>query len=89
MRILWDEPKRRQNRAKHGLDFSAVAAFDWANSVVVSSRPGVHGGQRLKAIGILDGDLVAIVFASLGTEAISIISLRRASRAERRLYDGS
>jgi len=87
MRILWDEPKRQQNIVKHGLDFSSANDFDWAGSVVFPSRHGERGGKRFKAVGRLGDDLVTIVFGTLGREAISIVSMRRASRAERRLYD--
>ncbi len=89
MRIVWDEPKRRQNLAKHELDFSSLHGFDWTASIVFPSRAGRFGGQRFKAIGRLNDDLVVVVFGRLGTEAISVISLRRASRAERRLYEQS
>lgn len=89
MRILWDEPKRQRISDKHGLDFSAIDDFEWAEAVVFPSRPGGHGGMRFKAVGRLGGDLVAVVFATLGTEAISIISMRRASCAERRIYEAS
>jgi uncharacterized DUF497 family protein len=37
----------------------------------------------------LDRDLVTLVFSLLGTEAVSVISLRPASRAERKLHDQS
>ena len=87
MRILWDEPKRQRNSDKHGPDFSAIEDFEWAESIVSLARPGKHGGRRFKAVGRLGDDLVAVVFAALGTEAISVISLRRASRAERKLYE--
>jgi hypothetical protein len=34
------------------------------------------------------GGVVAVVFARLGSEGISIISMRPANQAERRLFDG-
>lgn len=37
------------------------------------------------AIGVLSGDVVAVVFAYLGAEGLSVISLRLASRRERSL----
>ena len=50
------------------------------------SYSSVDGRQRLVATSFLDGSLVTLVFSLLGTEAISLISLRTASRSERRLY---
>jgi hypothetical protein len=40
------------------------------------------------AIGRLVGGVVVVIFARLGSEGISIISMRPASQAERRLFDG-
>jgi len=45
-----------------------------------NSRP------RFRAIGWLADDLVTLIFSPLGAEAISVISLRPASRAERKLH---
>jgi uncharacterized DUF497 family protein len=79
MRFVWDEPKRLSNRTKHGLDFADVeSGFDWANASVTPAKDG-----RFKALGKLNGKTVVVIFATLGTEAFSIVSLRRASRGER------
>ncbi len=44
--------------------------------------------RRLKLIGVFEERLVvAAIIAPLGSEAISVVSLRRASRAERRIYE--
>ena len=81
MKIVWDEPKREANRRTHGLDFADAEAADWEEAVV---RPS-YGGRYL-AILPLDGRLIAIAFAPLGTEAISLISMRPASRRERTIH---
>ena len=87
MLMFWDEPKRETNLRVHGLDFAdARDRFDWNNALVGESRPGQDGRARFVAVGYLDGDLVTLVFALLGTEAISAVSLRPASRAERKRY---
>jgi uncharacterized DUF497 family protein len=88
MLMVWDEPKRESNRAKHGLDFAdARDRFDWTSALVEASKPARDGRARYLAVGFLDGQLVALVFGLLGTEAVSAISLRPASRAERNRYD--
>ena len=46
----------------------------------MASRQG-----RFKAIGWLDGAPTTVIFAPLGTEALAVISMRRASRKERTL----
>lgn len=81
MKIVWDEPKRRRNIAKHGLDFAALTVEFFEASIVVPGRDG-----RLVAVGELnDSVIVTVVFAILGTEAVSIISMRPASRRERNM----
>jgi uncharacterized DUF497 family protein len=44
-------------------------------------------GGRHKAIGSLDGHIVAVIFHELGTEAVSPISMRLARRDESRLVE--
>ncbi|MDK4739793.1 BrnT family toxin [Rhizobium sp. CNPSo 3464] len=81
MEIIWDELKRETNLAKHGLDFADLDIEFFAGSIVVSANDG-----RSMAIGELDGQIVAaVVFKPLGSEAISVISMRPASRKERKL----
>jgi uncharacterized DUF497 family protein len=87
MKIIWDEPKRRTNMAAHGLDLADAALFDWDAALVLPGHAGEDGRLRFRAIGWLRADLVAVVFSPLGTEAVSVISLRRASRKERMLYE--
>jgi uncharacterized protein len=87
MKIVWDEPKRQSNIATHGLDLADAELFDWEGAIVVSGHSAGGSRPRFRAIGRLRNGLVTLVFSPLGTEAISVISLRPASRAERRLYD--
>lgn len=80
MRILWDEPKRIRNLAKHGLDFASVDEAFFDAAIILPAKDG-----RWMAINRLDDGSVVVVFATLGSEAISLISMRRASNSERRL----
>lgn len=83
MLITWDEPKRLSNLAKHGLDFAALRIEFFENSMAIATAKG-----RVKFIGPMAGTLIVVVIAApLGTEAISIISLRRASPRERMVLD--
>jgi len=82
MKIVWDEPKRLRNVEKHGLNFVELEAGFFADALVVRVRE-----QRLKAIGPISDTMIAVIFVTLGVEAISFISMRRASRQERRLYE--
>lgn len=78
--IVWDEPKRQTNLAKHGLDFADLDEGFFLASLVVSAKDGRH-----MAIGRLGDGTIAVVFATLGTEGASVISMRPASERERSL----
>ncbi|THV22987.1 BrnT family toxin [Peteryoungia ipomoeae] len=81
MMIVWDEPKRLLNIAKHGLDFAELDERFFADA---SIRPAKSG--RTIAIGELnDRIVVAVIYMPLGREAVSIIYMRPASRHERSL----
>ena len=79
MRVIWDEPKRIANIAKHGIDFADIEEAFFDTALLGHAKNG-----RYFAIGVLDG-IIVVIFAQLGTEAIAIISARPASRKERNL----
>lgn len=83
MKIVWDETKRLANIQKHELDFAELTSEFFLEARVV---PAKH--DRWLAIGNLGGRItIATVYRPLGSEAISIISMRRASSRERRNVD--
>lgn len=84
MRIVWDERKRLANLDKHRLDF---AELDEAFFLAAYLRPAK--GERIMAIGRFADGTIAVIFARLGAEGISIISMRPAHASERRLLNGS
>jgi uncharacterized protein len=79
MRIIWDEAKRLTNLAKHGLDF---ADLDPDFFVAAASAPADK--DRFVALSEWAGIAITVVFRPLGAEAISVISMRPASRKERK-----
>jgi uncharacterized DUF497 family protein len=89
MVITWDEPKRVANFIKHGLDFADVEeGFDFAGAFALPAKPSRTGRPRIRFIGEMNGELlVAMIASPLGTEGLSIVSLRPASERERELYD--
>jgi uncharacterized protein len=64
------------------LDFADVDVEYFVGSMVVPAKLG-----RFMAIGVLSDDLIATVFAKLGSQGVSIVSMRRASRKERKAYE--
>ena len=83
MEIGWDDPKRLANILKHGLDFRDLTREFFRAAVIVEARTG-----RFKAVGRLADGTIAVIFARLGTEGVSVISMRPANFKERRLLDG-
>jgi uncharacterized DUF497 family protein len=81
MKIVWDRPKREKTLNERRLDFADVPLEFFETAVIVGARKG-----RFKAVGFLNGRMMSIIFRPLGTEALSIISMRRASVAERTAY---
>ena len=79
--IVWDEPKRLANLDKHGLDFADLNETFFDNALVIPSH---NNSKRWVAIGVNIRGVV--VFARLGREGVSIVSMRPASRSERKLY---
>jgi uncharacterized DUF497 family protein len=80
MKIVWDERKRLANIEKHGLDFR-----DFDIDFIVGAALFPVRSPRMKAVGLLGGNPVAVIFAPLGAEALALISARPASAKERRL----
>jgi uncharacterized DUF497 family protein len=87
VKIVWDEPKRLANLAnlaKHGLDFADLNEMFFDNALVLPSH---NRAKRWVAVGVNIRGVIVVVFARLGREGVSIISMRPASRDERKLYE--
>lgn len=79
MKIMWDELKKKANILKHGYDFSDFT-LDWFVGAFIEQT---HS-RRFKAVVPLSDGTVVVIFASLGREAISLISIRPARKDERK-----
>jgi uncharacterized DUF497 family protein len=84
-RFEWDDAKRDENLAKHGIDFEAIRRFDWTVSVAVADDRRSYGELRIAAFGPIDGRLHVAVYTKRG-DARRIISLRKANRREQATY---
>ena len=76
-----DEPKRLANIEDHDLDFADLDEAFFENALVLPSYK-----RRRRGIGKHFDDVIAVIFATFGTEAVSIISMRPASKKERQLH---
>lgn len=82
----WDPEKDRQNRAKHGISFEEAATiFD--GPVLTAEDEGDYGEVRERSYGLLRGVVVVCVVHTLRDDRIRIISARKATPAERTLFN--
>ena len=87
----WDPDKAVANLRKHGVSFeTAIRAF--ADPLALIEQDRIEGGeQRWRTVGRVDGDLLLLVAHTAweddDTEAIRIISARRAEPKDRRRYE--
>ena len=92
MRWVWDDTKSFANRRKHGLGFeTAQLVFD---DPLAASRETPHPDEeRWQTIGMIDNVVVIVAHTwpqtdhDTGDEIGRIISARKATTHERRLYE--
>lgn len=88
MRYEWDEAKAAANEVAHGLSFEAAERFEW-DSALVEFDEG-HSGEedRYTALGFIGDVLHLMVHTVRRKVVIRIISLRKATKQERKYYAG-
>lgn len=85
MFFVWDSSKARANLAKHGIALDGVRGFDFETALIRVDERRDYGERRLQAHGLIGNRLHVLVFTRRG-EAVRVISLRPANRAERTRY---
>lgn len=91
MKFVWDEEKNRRNLAKHKVSFETAAlVFDDPRALSQIDRV-VDDEERWQTLGLAGGIVVLLVAHTYrdkdGDEVIRIISARKATPAERALYE--
>ena len=84
MHIAFDPAKDAINRTKHGVSLGLAERFDWLAGQPAPART-VRGERRWKMVTNLEGIVYAVIFTRRA-DVLWIISVRRASRKERREY---
>jgi uncharacterized DUF497 family protein len=83
--FTWDESKRKSNLLKHGMDFmDAKAVFSGATFVFEDDRYP-YGEQRFVTLGMLR-NLVVVIAYTERNDRIRIISMRKATKNEQKIY---
>jgi uncharacterized DUF497 family protein len=83
----WDEDKRQVNLAKHGLDFADAWRVHEAPDKMAIDVVRCGEARRIEVAAIGGGRPVLTLVCVLRDNRVRCISLRRASRIERRMYD--
>jgi hypothetical protein len=82
----WDEDKRQTNLAKHGIDFVRAKEI-WEAPVLEIPSPQTHHAEaRYLALGVVDGEVIAVVF-TWRRRIRRIISARKARNNEKALCE--
>ena len=82
--VTWDEGKRRQNIAKHGVDLADAERFEFNYAIFEEDRDST-AERTFRAIGPIGDRLYYLVCTYKGDETHAI-SLREAEPKERRRY---
>ena len=90
MRFEWDEAKSDANLDERGFDFEFASLIFDGPTLEVEDRRNDYGERRVVAIGVADGLHLPVVYTdrqhTSGQAARRIISARRSSRHERKIY---
>lgn len=85
MKFEWDEAKRLANLRKHGIDFLDASVIFEGDTLTVEDNRYDYREQRFVTFGLLQGLVVAIVHSDRN-DSIRIISARKATRYEQKIY---
>ena len=91
VRFEWDENKDRANIAKHGVGFDEARGIFSDPHLIIREDRVIEGEERLQAIGYVNRVLLVVhTVREEGLGAIiRIISARKATPAERKIYEES
>ena len=94
MRFEWDEAKNRLNLKRHKIMFeTAVLVFDDPRAVTIPDQMHDEEEERFITLGQLEGRIILLVvhadFEVGGEEVIRLISARKATQGERKIYEAA
>ena len=83
--ISWDESKRKSNLRYHAIDLASIVAVFDAPLITKEDTRLTYGEQRLQSLGLLDGEVVFLVWTERESGA-HVISCRKAEKHEQKFY---
>lgn len=89
MRFVWDPEKAAENERKHGVSFDEAASCfeDPGGCYFRNAAPSYEDRLILIAMSARTRVLF-VVHAEVGRDDMRVVSARKASQAQRRIYDG-
>ena len=85
MKFTWDEQKRKKTLNERGLDFADARKVFGGPTFTIEDERFDYGERRLVTVGLLDGQVVAIVHTEAAKE-IRVISMRKGTANEQKIY---
>jgi uncharacterized DUF497 family protein len=82
VRFTWPEAKRESNRAKHGMNFADVERVFMGAIFTFEDSRFCYSERRFITLGLLHETPVCVEYA----EEIHIVSFRKATRGEAKIY---
>lgn len=89
MRFEWDETKNRINIQKHSIDFNDAIEIFKHPTLSLIDRKEDYAEERWIAIGWIKAIIGVVIYTERNGDVIRIISARKATRNEARLYEKS
>ena len=87
MKFEWDEAKANKNQRNHGISFEdAVKVFDDGSAVHSIDESHSEDEIRFNIIGLCVKGLVFVVFTELENNVVRLISARRVTKFEEKIY---
>jgi uncharacterized DUF497 family protein len=86
--VQWDSAKAAENLKKHGIDF-ADAATALNDELAITISDDHPDEQRFASVAMDALGRILVVVYTWREEQVRLISARKATRAERRQYEGT
>ena len=89
VKLTWDAKKARSNLRKHGVSFSeAATCFEDPDGCYFRNDAPSYEDRLILIARSKKSRLLFVVHAEVGRDTIRIVSARKASPSQRRMYDG-
>ena len=86
IKLEWDENKNEANIQRHGIDFEDAHIIFSHPMLIKEDTRKDYGKKRMVGLGLLHNDVVVVTVFTRRITAIRVISIRRANRNERKIY---